>query len=86
MREITGLTLSEISKELNIPVNTLRQRLTRLGIKPITKEAIYAPDVLNILNSVSSPGRPKKAAGKEAVKPKAGKPKTAKPKLTKTKK
>jgi len=57
---MNGLTLSEISKKLGIPVNTLRQRITRLGIKPITQEAVYAPEVLGILNTVPGKGRPKK--------------------------
>jgi hypothetical protein len=77
---MTGLTLSEISKELGIPVNTLRQRITRLGIKPMTKEAIYSPDVLDILKSTSNPGRPKKPeADRGRAKPEPAK-KPAKPK------
>ena len=56
-----GLTLSEISEKLGITVNTLRQRITRLGIKPLTQEAIYAPEVLDILRSVPGKGRPPKA-------------------------
>jgi len=57
---MNGLTLSEMSKKLGIPVNTLRQRIRRLGIKPLTQEAVYAHDVLNTLKSVSGRGRPKK--------------------------
>ncbi len=55
---MTGLTLSEISEKLNIPVNTLRQRIRRLGIRPLSQEAVYAPEVLDILKSVPNPGRP----------------------------
>jgi len=64
---IKGITLSIISKELKVPVNTLRQRVTRLGIKPITQEAIYAPEVLEKLRSVPGRGKPKKleTPGKE---------------------
>jgi hypothetical protein len=57
---IKGITLSEISKELNVPVNTLRQRISRLGIRPITQEAIYAPEVLETLRNVPGRGKPKK--------------------------
>jgi len=63
-----GLTLSEISKKLNVPVNTLRQRITRLGIKPITKEAIYSESVLPLLANIKM-GRPKKAPDKKQAKP-----------------
>jgi predicted ArsR family transcriptional regulator len=62
-----GLTLSEISEKLDIPVNTLRQRITRLGIKPLTKEALYPESVLPVLANVKM-GRPKKAAPEKPVK------------------
>lgn len=75
---MNGLTLSEMSKKLDVPVNTLRQRVTRLGIKPISQEALYAPEVLDILRNTPSKGRPKKAAKPEPAKPKAKK--LAKPK------
>jgi len=57
---MNGLTLSEISERLNVPINTLRQRITRLGIKPLTQEAVYDFNVLDVLQSVKM-GRPKKA-------------------------
>jgi len=66
---IKGITLSEISKELNVPVNTLRQRISRLGIKPITQEAIYAPEVLEKLRNVPGRGKPKKQVTPEKEKP-----------------
>ncbi|MCL2410061.1 MAG: hypothetical protein FWC97_00315 [Treponema sp.] len=59
------MTLSEISEKLDVPVNTLRQRFTRLGIKPLTKEAIYAPEVLDILRAVPKPDHPRKASEPE---------------------
>ena len=71
---MNGLTLSEISKKLGVPVNTLRQRVTRLGIKPISQEALYAPEALDILKAVPGRGRPKKAVPEsEPAKPKAKK-------------
>jgi predicted ArsR family transcriptional regulator len=63
-----GLTLSEISKKLKVPVNTLRQRMTRLGIKPLTQEAIYAYEVIEILKGVTM-GRPKKPTPETKGKP-----------------
>jgi len=56
---MNGLTLSEMSEKLDIPVNTLRQRITRLKIKPISQEAVYSNNTLEILKSVKM-GRPKK--------------------------
>ena len=53
------MTLSEMSEKLGVPVNTLRQRITRLGIKPLTQEAVYSPEVLDILKNIKM-GRPKK--------------------------
>ena len=71
---MNGFTLSEISKRLGVPVNTLRQRVTRLGIKPISQEAVYAPEVLDILKAVPGKGRPKKTAPEtKPVKPKTKK-------------
>jgi len=66
---IKGITLSEISKELNVPVNTLRQRISRLGIKPITQEAIYQPEVLEKLRNVPGRGKPKKQMTPDKEKP-----------------
>jgi predicted ArsR family transcriptional regulator len=74
---MNGMILSEMSEELNIPVNTLRQRITRLGIKPMTKEAVYSRADFEKIKDVEM-GRPKKAAEPEPAKPKAKKP--AKPK------
>jgi predicted ArsR family transcriptional regulator len=68
MKVMTGLTLSEISEKLDIPVNTLRQRMTRLGIKPITKEALYSESVITILENVKM-GRPKMPETKLVKKP-----------------
>ena len=56
---MNGLTLSEMSEKLGIPVNTLRQRITRLGIKPISQEAVYSKDTLEKLKNVKI-GRPPK--------------------------
>jgi hypothetical protein len=64
-----GLTLSEISKILNIPVNTLRQRITRAGVKPLTKEAVYADSVLETIRNVKPVGWPKKPETRTAKKP-----------------
>ena len=58
---MNGLTLSEMSHKLGIPVNTLRQRITRLGIKPISQEALYSDDTLDKLKQVKI-GRPPKEA------------------------
>jgi len=56
-----GLTPSEMAEKLNISVNTIRQRIQRLGIKPISQEALYPVETLKILEGVKM-GRPKKEA------------------------
>ena len=35
------MTITEMARELNLPLETIRKRLLRTGCKPITKEAIY---------------------------------------------
>jgi hypothetical protein len=72
-----GMTLSEMSKGLNVPVNTLRQRITRLRIKPITKEAIYSRADFEKIRNVEM-GRPKKELAPEPAKPREKKPAKAK--------
>jgi predicted ArsR family transcriptional regulator len=71
---MNGLTLTEISENLGISVNTLRQRITRLGIKPKSQEAIYDQKVLNILKSVPGKGRPPKPKPEAIKKESADKP------------
>jgi predicted ArsR family transcriptional regulator len=54
-----GMTVSELANELNISVDAVRKRIETAGIKPITREAIYASEVLEILRNVRM-GRPTK--------------------------
>lgn len=61
-----------MSEKLGVSVNTLRQRITRLGIKPITQEALYTYETLNILKNIKI-GRPKKEATNTKVKEKSTK-------------
>ena len=62
------MTVSEIAKELKISVDAVRKRIETAGIQPITREAIYAPSVVEELRKVKM-GRPPKA------KPERGLPK-----------
>jgi hypothetical protein len=72
-----GLTITEMSKILDLLPRTVERRLQRAGIKPMTKEAMYPKDAIEKIRNVEM-GRPKKAAEPEPAKPKAKKP--AKPK------
>jgi len=56
---MTGLTTSELAELLKLPIETVRRRLTRAGIKPITHEAIYPPEALDLIRNAKV-GRPKK--------------------------
>jgi len=40
--------------------NTIKQWLFTHDIKPVSREALYEPSILDELLSASSPGRPKK--------------------------
>ena len=53
------LTIRDLAKELEIEPNAVKLRLFRLKIKPITAEAIYDEQVLDILRNVPGKGRPK---------------------------
>jgi predicted ArsR family transcriptional regulator len=54
-----GITISEMAKELGVKRHTVEQRIIRFGIKPLTYEALYAPDTLDKIKG-SKRGRPPK--------------------------
>jgi predicted ArsR family transcriptional regulator len=57
---VNGLTITELSKELGIKPNAVRQRLFVAGIRPIVVEKIYPPETLEIIRDVRGKGRPPK--------------------------
>jgi hypothetical protein len=54
-----GLTPTEMSKELNLPSSTVKQRLRRAGCKPFCQEALYSKADFEKIK-VAPMGRPKK--------------------------
>jgi hypothetical protein len=54
-----GMTISEMAKELKLPIKTVEGRIQRAGIKPMTKEALYSPDTIELIRNIKM-GRPKK--------------------------
>ena len=56
--------MSEIANRLNIPYKTVRRRIERAGIKPLSYEALYDPSVLDIVKNTPSRGRPSKKSQK----------------------
>ena len=85
MKTMTGITISEMAKELGIDKNAVLQRLFVAKIKPITKEALYDNSALEAIRNVPGKGRPKKPEAetkKVEAETKATKPekKPAKPK------
>jgi predicted ArsR family transcriptional regulator len=54
------MTVTEMAAKLGIEPNAVRQRLYVAGIKPIVKEALYAPDALERIRDVPGKGRPRK--------------------------
>jgi hypothetical protein len=61
-----GWTMEELAKELNIPENTVMQRIHRQKIGPIYRGSIYPPDTLDRIRDAPM-GRPK--AKPEATSP-----------------
>jgi hypothetical protein len=56
-----GFTVSEMAEKTGLKPKTILTRLRTLGIKPLTKEAVYAPAALSaIIEDIRSVGRPKK--------------------------
>jgi hypothetical protein len=55
-----GITISELVEATGLRKNTIEVRIHRLGIKPLSYEAIYPPDTLEKIQSVSGPGHPAK--------------------------
>jgi hypothetical protein len=64
-----GLTLTEMSQILGLPPKTVERRIQRAGFKPITREAMYAPEVLEAIRDTPGPGRPPKAKPEDPDKP-----------------
>ena len=55
-----GITVSEMAEKTGLKPKTILSRLRTLGIKPVTKEAIYEPSALKALEEMRPVGRPKK--------------------------
>ncbi|MDR1174565.1 MAG: sigma-70 region 4 domain-containing protein [Treponema sp.] len=63
------MTIPEIAERLGITYLAAKQRLLRAGIKPITKEAVYANDAWEKIRNTPGPGRPPKAKPEAPAKP-----------------
>jgi hypothetical protein len=59
IEEMEGLTINEMCEVLNLPFKTVEARIQRAGIKPITRQAVYPPETLEIIKNIKM-GRPKK--------------------------
>ena len=53
------ITIPEMAGKLNIPPNTVKQRLFQHGIRPVSKDALYELSALGVIKETSI-GRPKK--------------------------
>jgi hypothetical protein len=74
MKDMNGLTVSEMAEKLGLDPHTVAVRLNRAGIKPNSKEALYDESALEAIKNVQM-GRPPKAKPEAPV---ASKPKKAK--------
>jgi enoyl reductase-like protein len=59
-RRMDGMTIDEIASSLGIPWKTAHKRIEKLGIKPLSYKALYAPSVVEQIRNVRSKGRPPK--------------------------
>jgi len=59
-RGMEGITVSEMAQKTGLKPKNILTRLRTLGIKPITKEAIYEHSALKALDQMRPVGRPKK--------------------------
>ena len=70
---MNGLTIDEMCEKLRLPFKTVAARIQRAGIKPITRQALYPCETLDIIKNVTM-GRPKKPKTEsKVVKPQSGK-------------
>ena len=58
---MTGMTIQEVADALGISYFAARQRIVRAGIKPISKEALYPENTLELVKDSPGKGRPPKA-------------------------
>jgi hypothetical protein len=58
---MNGMTISEMSKKLNLPRDTIKRRLLRAGRKPFSQEALYTEADFEAIKEVPGKGRPPKA-------------------------
>jgi hypothetical protein len=67
-KRMEGLTVEEMAKELGLLEGTVRVRLSRAGIKPITQSPLYDRSALETIRNVPGKGRPAKAKPEEPEK------------------
>jgi ribosome-binding protein aMBF1 (putative translation factor) len=73
---IEFFTVHELSKRLGIEPSVIKMRLHRAGVKPVSKDALYAEEALQILLETPGKGRPaKKSTGTEPAEPSKKTPK-----------
>jgi hypothetical protein len=60
-----GMTVSEMAKALNLPLDTVKKRLLRAGRKPFSQEALYTKEDFEAIRDVPGPGRPHKVRPEE---------------------
>ena len=68
MKNMEGMTIDEMCKELGLPFKTVEARIQRAGIKPLTRQAVYPSETLESIRNVPGKGRPKKAEPETAAK------------------
>jgi hypothetical protein len=62
------ITVADMARELKESTETIKKRILRLGIKPLSRDALYEKSVLDILKKTPPKGRPKKPAPEKLLK------------------
>ena len=62
MKDMNGITVSEMAEKLKLPLATVKKRLLRAGRKPFSQEALYTEEDFEAIRDVPGKGRPRKAA------------------------
>jgi hypothetical protein len=73
IKDMNGMTITEMAEKLGLPRDTVMRRILRGGFEPLTKDAIYAPEVFEAIKNVPGKGRPPKRAPEPDTLPKKGK-------------
>jgi hypothetical protein len=60
MKDMEGMTIEEMAKNLGLPYKTVAQRILRGGYEPVFSGNLYSPEVFESIKNSPGKGRPPK--------------------------